>query len=44
MGRHDAAPLPEIQEMTLQQLRYALAICDCGSLNKASQSLYVAQP
>ena len=30
--------------MTLQQLRYALAICDCGSLNKASQSLYVAQP
>lgn len=44
MGRPCAAPLPEIQEMTLQQLRYALAICDCGSLNKASQSLYVAQP
>lgn len=44
MGRPCAAPLPEIQEMTLQQLRYALAICDCVSLNKASQSLYVAQP
>lgn len=30
--------------MTLQQLRYAIAIAESGSLNKAAQVLYVAQP
>ena len=30
--------------MTIQQLRYAVAISEAGSLNKASERLYVAQP
>ncbi|WP_312810329.1 LysR family transcriptional regulator [Sedimentibacter sp.] len=30
--------------MTLQQLRYAIAIADCNSMNKAAQSLFVSQP
>lgn len=30
--------------MTLQQLRYAIVISEAGSLNKASEILYVAQP
>lgn len=30
--------------MTLQQLRYVITICEMGSLNKASEVLYVAQP
>ena len=30
--------------MTLQQLKYILAIADTGSFNKAAESLYVAQP
>ena len=30
--------------MTIQQLKYAIAISDAGSLNKASEVLYVAQP
>ena len=30
--------------MTIQQLRYAVAISEAGSLNKASEVLYVAQP
>lgn len=30
--------------MTLQQLRYAIAIADAGSFNKAAERLYVAQP
>ena len=30
--------------MTIQQLRYAVAISEQGSLNKASEILYVAQP
>lgn len=30
--------------MTLQQLRYMIAIADAGSLNKASETLYVSQP
>ncbi len=30
--------------MTIQQLRYAVAISEAGSLNKASETLYVAQP
>ena len=30
--------------MTIQQLRYAVAISEAGSLNKASELLYVAQP
>ena len=29
--------------MTIQQLRYAVAISEAGSLNKASETLYVAQ-
>jgi DNA-binding transcriptional LysR family regulator len=30
--------------MTLQQLRYVIAISETGSLNKAAEQLYVAQP
>ena len=30
--------------MTIQQIRYAVAISEAGSLNKASEILYVAQP
>ena len=30
--------------MTLQQIRYILEICRCGSIGKAAQQLYIAQP
>ena len=30
--------------MTLQQLRYALTIADCGSLNEAAKQLFLSQP
>ena len=30
--------------MTIQQLRYVIVICEEGSLNKASEQLYIAQP
>lgn len=30
--------------MTIQQLRYTIVICEEGSLNKASEQLYIAQP
>ncbi|MBQ9030391.1 MAG: LysR family transcriptional regulator [Parasporobacterium sp.] len=30
--------------MTLQQIRYAIAIADTGSFNKAAESLYISQP
>ncbi len=30
--------------MTIQQLRYAVAVSEAGSLNKASETLYIAQP
>ncbi|MGD9566928.1 MAG: LysR family transcriptional regulator [Sedimentibacter sp.] len=30
--------------MTLQQLRYAITIADCNSMNKAAQSLFISQP
>lgn len=30
--------------MTLQQLRYAMAIADCGSINEAAKHLFVSQP
>ncbi|MBQ5398377.1 MAG: LysR family transcriptional regulator [Ruminococcus sp.] len=30
--------------MTIQQLRYVTVICDEGSLNKASELLYISQP
>ena len=30
--------------MTIQQLRYVVAISEAGSLNKASEILYIAQP
>ena len=30
--------------MTIQQLRYVTVICDEGSLNKASEQLYIAPP
>ena len=31
-------------QMTIQQLRYAVTISELGSLNKASEILYIAQP
>ena len=30
--------------MTLQQLRYALEIADCGSMNEAAKQLFISQP
>lgn len=30
--------------MTLQQLRYIIAIADCGSMNEAAKKLFVSQP
>lgn len=30
--------------MTLQQLRYALTIADCGSMNEAAKQLFLSQP
>ena len=30
--------------VTIQQLRYAVAVSESGSLNKASEILYIAQP
>lgn len=30
--------------MTLQQLHYAITIAEKGSLNKAAEFLYIAQP
>ena len=30
--------------MTLQQLRYAVTIADCGSMNEAAHRLFITQP
>ncbi len=30
--------------MTIQQLRYAVAVADCGSITEAAQSLFLSQP
>ena len=30
--------------MTLQQLKYILAIVDCGSISEAAKRLYISQP
>ena len=30
--------------MTLQQLRYALTIAGCGSMNEAAKTLFLSQP
>ena len=30
--------------MTLQQLKYALTISDCGSMNEAAKQLFISQP
>ena len=30
--------------MTLQQLRYAITIADCGSMNEAAKHLFISQP
>ncbi len=30
--------------MTLQQLKYAVAVADCGSITEAAKSLFIAQP
>ncbi len=30
--------------MTLQQMRYAITIADCGSMNEAAHRLYITQP
>ena len=30
--------------MTLQQIHYALTIEECGSMNKASEKLFIVQP
>ena len=30
--------------MTLQQLKYALTIADCGSMNEAAKQLFLSQP
>ena len=30
--------------MTIQQIKYVLGVADCGSLNRASEKLYISQP
>ena len=30
--------------MTLQQLKYAITIAECGSMNEAAKRLYISQP
>ena len=30
--------------MTLQQMRYAITISDCGSMNEAAHQLFITQP
>ena len=30
--------------MTLQQMRYAVEIADCGSINEAAKKLFISQP
>ena len=30
--------------MTINQIKYVLGVADCGSLNKASEKLYISQP
>jgi DNA-binding transcriptional LysR family regulator len=30
--------------MTIQQIGYALAISECGSMNKAAEKLHTSQP
>lgn len=30
--------------MTLQQLRYVMAVTECGSMNEAAKKLFVSQP
>ena len=30
--------------MTLQQMRYAIMIADCGSMNEAAHKLFITQP
>ncbi|MBP5748025.1 MAG: LysR family transcriptional regulator, partial [Treponema sp.] len=30
--------------MTIQQIKYILGVAECGSLNKASEKLYISQP
>lgn len=32
------------QIMTIQQIRYAVAIADCNSINEAAKSLFISQP
>lgn len=32
------------KKMTLQQLKYAITIADCNSMNKAAQTLFISQP
>lgn len=32
------------ERMTLQQLRYAIAVADCGSMNEAAKILFISQP
>ena len=30
--------------MTLQQLKYAITVADCGSMNEAAKRLFISQP
>ena len=30
--------------MTLQQLKYAITVANCNSMNKAAQELFISQP
>ena len=30
--------------MTLQQMKYAITIAECGSMNEAAHKLYITQP
>ena len=44
MKQSREAEWPEVIQMTIQQLHYAIVISEAGSLNKAAEMLYMSQP
>lgn len=44
MGSHTAGCVREKKKMTLQQLKYFIEVANCGSINKAAERLFIAQP
>ena len=44
IASHCALAMTAIYYMTLQQIKYILGVADAGSLNKASEKLFISQP